>query len=135
MKLREDAVWRKICETVSILLSSLSSIFTALLVNYIANFLRNAKTMDSYDLFLNISIIISSLLIVYNIIGLNIKLLKSERLQNKIEKISDIDTVKWIFNNSYTDEVKNRIIDLYLCCFALLLCIIVMPLLFYILKL
>ena len=113
--------WRKMCKTGSILLSLFTSVFSALLVNYGINFIRNASKMDKGEIFVNIMIIISSGMMIWHIIGLNINLLQSERLLEKIKYISDIVSEEWIFNHSYTDKIKNRIIALLICVCALFL--------------
>jgi len=118
--------WEKMCKTGSILLNLLTSVFSALLVNYIFYFANSEQGMA----FLNIMVIISSISIIYYIIGLNIKLLQSERLLEKIEDDNDIPPEKWIFGNSFSDEVSNRIIALFICVLSLLLSAFIVPLIY-----
>ena len=77
-------IWKKTCRAGTILLSILTSIFTALIVNYIANFLRNVKSLEDFCFFF--MMFVSSITIVYIIVGLYTHLLKSEKL---LEKIAD----------------------------------------------
>ena len=123
--------WHKICVTGSILLNVFTSIFSALLVNYGINFLRHSNNMDEYELFSNIMVIISSIMIICNIIGLNIILLKSERLLEKIKDTSDIVPEEWLFTHSYSNKVKDRAIALFICLLTLLLVVVLVPFTFY----
>ena len=121
--------WKIMCKTGSILLNLLTSIFSALLVNYIFNSVNFANIEHGMK-FLNVMVITSSILIIYNLIGLNIKLMQSERLLEKIEDVNDIPTEKWIFSNSFSDKLIYKIIALFICVISLLLSAFIVPLIY-----
>lgn len=109
-------IWKKVCEIGSVFISTLSAIIIGILASFViysksAHYAIN-NIGEIEQLLCDFEQFFSLLLIVPLVIDLSIRLNKSENLYQKIKHESNVEQSLWVYNNSISQQVGDRIMKL-----------------------